>query len=141
MNTQPGIRKLVILLSLVLISSACTTSSTNKIGPVIQDIATSDTVVVISDCVATSVTITANIQDTSPVTKVLLWYRVGSEGAFTFTPMDSSDEQYTAMLKGTDLQGYAYGTIEFYITAEDEAGSSSTSATDRRIQFLPCVNN
>ena len=55
--------------------------------------------------------------------------------------MSLQNDLYAAQVKGSDLQGHGYGAIEFYITAEDEAGNKSESPRDDSVQFLPCVNN
>jgi hypothetical protein len=44
-------------------------------------------------------------------------------------------------LNGPDFLGRPYGTLEFYITAEDKAGNLSKSPINQSVQFLPCVNN
>ena len=128
-----------ILLGFLLIS--CTHIQGDHAGPLISDISTSDKVVVISDCLATSVTITGTVTDESNIKSVLLWYRVGSDQPFASSTMNLKNGMYTAEVKGSDLQGHGYGAMEFYITAEDEAGNASKSPPDNSIQFLPCVNN
>ncbi|HKG54771.1 MAG TPA: hypothetical protein VKB04_10985 [Anaerolineales bacterium] len=130
-----------IQFSIALILSACAGLQKDHTGPAISDISTSDKVVVISDCLATSVTITAKVTDASNVKSVLLWVRVGSDQAFASSNMSLQNGIYTAKVKGADLQGHGYGAMEFYITAEDEDGNSSKSPVDNSIQFLPCVNN
>jgi len=128
-----------ILLGFMMTS--CARIPGDHTGPAIDDISTSDQVVVISDCPSTSVTITAKVTDESNITSVLLWYRVGTDKSFTFTKMDKQNSVYAATVEGSQLQGHGYGAIEFYITAEDEVGNSSKSSIDNSIQFLPCVNN
>jgi hypothetical protein len=136
---------LVRTVALIAISTfllvACGRTRGDLSGPIISDISTSDKVVVISDCLATSVTITAKVTDESSVKNVLLWYRVGSDQPFASSNMNLTGGMYTAKVKGSDLQGHGYGAMEFYLTAEDEAGNSSKSPLDNSIQFLPCVNN
>lgn len=127
-----------ILLGSLLVS--CARIQGDHKGPVIEEIATSDKVIVISDCPSTSATITAKVTDDSNVTSVMLWYRVGTDKSFASTKMDMQNSVYTARVQGSDLQGHDYGAIEFYITAEDEAGNSSKSPVDKGLQFLPCVN-
>ena len=129
------------LVCVTFILSACAGIQRDHAGPAISDISTSDKVVVISDCLTTSVTITAKVTDASNVKSVLLWVRVGSDQAFASSNMNLQNSIYTAKVKGSDLQGHGYGAMEFYITAEDEAGNKSESPHDDSIQFLPCVNN
>ena len=130
-----------LLFGIAFLLPACTGIRSDHTGPVISDISTSDKVVVISDCPATAVTITAKVTDESNIISVLLWFRVGTEGPFTSIRMDLQNELYTATVQGSDLQGHGYGAMEFYITAEDGEGNKSESPHDDSIQFLPCVNN
>jgi hypothetical protein len=130
---------LIFITTLVL--SACVGIPGDRTGPVISDISTSGKVLVISDCLATSVTVTAKVTDASRIASVLLWYRVGSDRPYSSTSMNAQGGSYTASVKGSDLQGDGYGAMEFYITAEDEAGNSGKSPLDKSIQFLPCVNS
>jgi hypothetical protein len=135
------VRALTFLLGIGLILSACAAIRADHTGPVISDISTSDKVVVISDCLTTSVTITAKVTDASNIKSVLLWYRVGSDQPFASSNMNLQDDIWAAKVKGADLQGHGYGAMEFYITAEDEAGNKSESPHNDSVQFLPCVNN
>ena len=135
------VKALTFLLGIGLILSACAGIRADHTGPVISDISTSDKVVVISDCLTTSVTITAKVTDASNIKSVLLWYRVGSDQPFASSNMNLQDDIWAAKVKGADLQGHGYGAMEFYITAEDEAGNKSESPHDDSVQFLPCVNN
>lgn len=130
-----------ILFGIAFVLSACGSRQSDHTGPVISGISTSDKVVVISDCLSTSVTITAKVTDASNVKSVLLWYRVGSDGSFASSNMDRQNGIYAATVKGADLQGHGYGAMEFYVSAEDDAGNKSESLHDESIQFLPCVNN
>jgi len=130
-----------ILFGIALIVSACAGLQKDQAGPAISDISTSDKVVVISDCLATSVTITAKVTDASNVKSVLLWVRVGTDGPFASSNMNLQNGNYTAKVRGSDLQGHGYGAMEFYITAEDGKGNKSESPHDDSVQFLPCVNN
>lgn len=129
-----------LLLSTVLILSACT-GARDLAAPIISDISTSGKVVVISDCSATSVNITAKVTDASIIKNVQLWYRVGSEVQFASTKMNLQNGLYASVVKGSDLQGQGYGAMEFYITAMDESGNTGKSPLDHSIQFLPCVSN
>jgi hypothetical protein len=141
-NNMKGLTRTVMPLLVILFTlSACIGIRGDHTGPVINHISTSNKVVVISDCPATGVTITAKVTDTSNISSVLLWYRVGSDGPFAFTRMDLQNDIYTASMQGSDLQGHGYGAMEFYITAEDGEGNKSESPVDDSVQFLPCVNN
>ena len=131
----------MLLLGIGLLLPACAGSRSDLTGPVISDISTSDKVVVISDCLSTSVTITAKVNDASNIISVLLWVRVGSDQPFASSNMNLQNGIYAAKVKGADLQGHGYGAMEFYITAEDGKGNKSESPHDDSIQFLPCVNN
>jgi hypothetical protein len=131
-----------VVLVLILASAyACTQVSGDHSAPVISDISTSSKVVVISDCQNTSVTITARVTDESKIDHVQLSYRVGSSGKFISVPMKPKNDQFSAEIKGADLQGNGYGNLEFYIAAQDEAGNKSESPHDTSVQFLPCVSN
>lgn len=126
---------------LVILLTACGPVRASKTGPVIADISTSGQVLVISDCQGTSITFTAKVSSESRITKVSLWYRVGSDQPFKSIPMTPQGNHYSAMVQGKDLQGGGYGDLEFYITAEDGEGKTSKSPVDKSIQFLPCVNH
>jgi hypothetical protein len=139
MKTCIRVSMLIFIASLAL--AACDGIRGDHPGPAISDISTSGKVLVISDCLATSVTITAKVTDASSITSVLLWYRVGSDRPYTSASMDALGDLYTASVKGSDLQGDGYGTMEFYITAQDGEGNAGKSPLDKSIQFLPCVNN
>ena len=130
---------LIFIITLLL--PACEGGSSDKAGPIISDISTSGKVVVISDCPATSVTITAKVTDASKITSVLLWVRVGSDQPFASISMEAHEDLYSASVKGADLQGNGYGAMEFYITADDQEGNRGKSPLDNSIQFLPCVSN
>jgi hypothetical protein len=139
MRTFVRFAALVFIATLVL--SACVAIPADHTSPAISDVSTSGKVLVISDCLATSVTVTAQVTDASRITNVLLWYRIGSDQPYASTNMNPQGGLYTASVKGSDLQGGGYGTLEFYITAEDEAGNHGQSPPDKSIQFLPCVNS
>jgi hypothetical protein len=138
---KPFVQVFALIFISTLASAACGRLERDSSGPTISGIATSDKVVVISDCLSISVTITAKVMDASNVKSVLLWYRVGSDQPFASSNMNLQNDVYTATVKGADLQGHGYGAVEFYIAAEDEVGNSSKSPIDKSIQFLPCVNN
>ena len=135
------VRIFALIFMSTLVSSACGRLQSDSLGPTISDIATSDKVVVISDCLSTSVTITAKVTDASNIKSVMLWYHVGSDQPFASSNMELQNAIYAAKVKGSELQGHGYGAMEFYITAQDDAGNSSKSPLDKSIQFLPCVNN
>jgi hypothetical protein len=119
----------------------CTDAKRDQTGPEIKDIHTSSNVLVISDCPSTSVVISAKVSDTSGVESVLLWYRIAPDQKFTSAPMEFQDGSYAVSLKGADFLGHAYGTINFYISAQDSLGNKSQSEVDQSIQFLPCVSS
>jgi hypothetical protein len=129
--------------ALLLIATvvACTPPPADRSAPVIRDVTTSSKVVVISDCQNTSVMITAKVTDESPIDSVRLWYRVNESGQFVALPMKAEQDIYSAEIKGADLQGNGYGTLEFYISAQDESGNKSESPHDNSVQFLPCVSS
>jgi hypothetical protein len=136
-------RFLFIILFLALFSSlsACRNRLADQTGPLISDIKTSGSVLVISDCSGTSVEISAKVTDPSGVESVLLWHRIGAEQEFSSAPMEQHEGTYKGTLKGSDFLGGAYGALAFYITARDGVGNRSESPIDQSIQFLPCVNN
>jgi hypothetical protein len=138
---KPSGRIFGLIFISILVFAACGRLQHDSSGPNISDIVTSDKVVVISDCLATSVTITAKVTDASNVKSVLLWYHVGSDQPFASSNMKMQNGSYTATVKGSDLQGHGYGAMEFYITAEDGEGNTTKSPIDNSVQFLPCVNN
>jgi len=121
---------------------ACEAASTarDSVGPTITEITTSNQSFSI-DCPPTSITVNANITDTSGIKSATLWYRVGSDQPYTSRTMDASNHTYSATVKGIELPPGPYGAWEFYITAEDTAGNSNKSSVDNSIQFLPCVSN
>lgn len=139
MNTLLRTGLLIVVACFVF--SACGRNQNDRTAPEISDISTSGKVLVISDCPATSVTITTRVQDASEVAHVVLWYRLGSDQPFASIPMQVEEGLYAASVEGSDLQGNGYGSLQFYITAEDSSGNSSKSPLDTSIQFLPCVNN
>ncbi len=136
--------KLISLLLVFVVLAgltACKDLSKDRTGPAITNIQTSGKVLVISDCAGTTVTISADVTDPSGVEKVSLWYRTGDEQQFSSLEMKQKDGSYQASLSGPDFLGRPYGTLEFYITAEDGMGNINKSPANQSIQFLPCVNN
>ena len=136
-------KHLLVSVSFVLFIglAACTNGLKDQAGPEISNIQTSGNVLVISDCLDTSVTISANVTDPSGVEKVSLWYRTGSEGQFSSIDMEPKEGAYQVKLNGPDFLGRPYGTLEFYITAKDKRDNLSKSVVNQSIQFLPCVNH
>ena len=131
----------VILLFVIFSGlSACGDRSKDQTGPVISDIKTSGNVLVISDCSATSVTISTQVIDPAGVESVLFWYRVPDQ-PFASIGMKLQGGVYQVSVDGAEFLGKGYGTMEFYITTKDAVGNLSQSSIDQSIQFLPCVNN
>lgn len=132
-----------ILLFLVTLCgvSACQKLSNDQTGPSISEIQTSGNVLVISDCAGTAVTISAKVTDASGIDKVQLWYRTRPDQKFVSSDMSGQAGKYSVELKGPDFLGRPYGTLEFYITAQDKVGNTSKSPVNQDIQFLPCVNH
>jgi len=133
-----------LLITRLLIASfilvACGKGASDQAGPDISDVTTSGNVLVISDCAGTSVSITAKVTDPSGVKNVFFWYRV-SDQPFISREMTLKDGVYEVSVQGSEFLGKGYGTLDFYIQAEDGAGNVSKSAVDQSIQFLPCVSN
>jgi len=128
----------LLITSFILV--ACGKGASDQAGPGISDIMTSANVLVISDCSGTSVSITAKVTDPSGVKNVFFWYRVNDQ-PFAAREMTMKDGVYEWSVQGSEFLGKGYGTLEFYIQAEDGAGNVSKSPVDQSIQFLPCVNN
>lgn len=105
-----------------------------------MQVTTSRKVFVKSDCVGTSISVTATITAAAGITQVMLWYRVGDQQPFTsvvLTPV--GDDQYAVTIKGSDVPGSDYGVWAFYLTADDKLGQHRQSPLDTSVQFLPCV--
>ena len=131
---------LLILSVFILFTNGCRLS--NDQAPRITDINTSSKVLAKSDCIPTSVTITADITDDAGVKSAALWYRIGEAQKFTSASMKrETDNTFSAKLIALDIPGGEYGTLEFYIVAEDEAGHQSKSQVDTSVQLLACVAN
>ena len=131
----------MMFLILSLMITGCARRQTDTQGPVISDVTVSNNVLVISDCISTSITISAHVTDDTSIAKVILWFRAGSEGSYKTVSMKLRNDRYEGIIQGSELLGQRYGVLEFHITAEDNRGNLSTSPTDKSIQFLPCVNN
>ena len=131
----------VCMSSMFWIVSACTLIPLqDTTSPTIQGVKTSSKVLVKSDCMSTTLTVTANITDNNRIESATLWYRVGTDQKFVATNMKlDSGDLYEATIVGLDIPGGEYGVLEFYIVAEDQAGNQSKSAVDRSVQMLPCV--
>jgi hypothetical protein len=136
-------KSILTMLNLLLLSSliSCAKVAKDQAGPVIQDMQSSGSVLVISDCPQTSVRITAQVTDPSVVQEVTLLYRIAPDQKFTSLPMQFKDNVYAASLEGANFLGHAYGTVDFYIRAKDAVGNTSQSEIDDSIQFLPCVSS
>jgi len=131
---------LLILSVFLLFTNGC--SQKDQKAPQITEIKTSSKVLAKSDCIPTSETITANITDDSGVKTAALWYRIGQDHKFTSTPMKrETGNTFGATLIALDIPGGEYGTLEFYILAEDEEGNQSKSPMDTSVQLLACVAN
>ena len=116
------------------------TPKTGNTGPVFESITTSTKFIAKSDCRPTSITVTANIIDSSGVALVSLWYRVGADQPYTQVSMKQDDsETYSMNIKALDTPGGKYGVWEFYLTADDGAGNTSQSPLDTSVQLLPCL--
>ena len=133
----------MLLSSILWIAGACTlVPPHDTTSPSIRDVKTSSKVLVKSDCIPTSLKITANITDNIRIESTTLWYRVGVDQKFASTNMKlDSGDLYNATIVGLEIPGGEYGVLEFYIVAEDQAGNQSKSPVDRSVQFLPCVAN
>jgi hypothetical protein len=129
------------LISIFWITGACTLIPLHDTtSPTIQNVTTSSKVIAKSDCINTSLTITANITDDTKVDGAALWYRVGTDQKFTSTKMIAGDRnQYTGTIVALDVPGGEYGILEFYILARDKTGNETKSPVDRSVQLLPCV--
>ena len=94
------------------------------------------------DCSPTSVTVTANITDSSGITRAVLWYRVGTDQAYLPVDMDqTSGNNYSATVKALDIPVGKYGALEFYVIAEDVEGNQAKSGINATVQLLACVAN
>ena len=73
----------------------------------------------------TPMTITATVTDPSGVQYVTLYWRMGTEGAFTSVAMEKGvDNQYSATITPP-----TYGTLQYYIEYADTVGNSATTDT------------
>ncbi len=132
-----------LLILIPWVTSACTILPPHDTtNPTIQQVITSSKVLAKSDCIPTSLTVTANIADDDQVDEATLWYRVGSDQKFTSTKMTYvKQDQYSAKVIALDVPGGEYGVVEFYILARDKAGNETKSPTDTSVQLLPCVSS
>src|SRR4051812_39762252 len=89
-------------------------------GPHFMQVTTSRKVFVKSDCVGTSISVTATITAAAGIAQVMLWYRVGDQQPFTpVVVAPVGDDQYAVTVKGTSVPGSDYGVWAFYLTADD----------------------
>ena len=92
-------------------------------GPRFTQITTSRESFVKSDCLGTSITVTASITAPAGIAQVLLWYRVGDQQPFTSVAVAPvGDDHYVVTVQGTDVSGSDYGVWAFYFTADDKLG-------------------
>lgn len=113
---------------------------TDKTGPVIEDIRTSSKVLAKSDCIPTSLTVTANIKDSTGVASATMWYRVGEDQEFAPAVMaQMGHDRFVATVKALDIPGGEYGIFEFYILAQDPLGNQTKSLPDKSVELLRCV--
>lgn len=117
-----------------------TPTSHDTTGPTFNRITTSSKSFSI-DCVPTSVTVTAKVIDPSGIKRVVLFYRVEGDQAYTAVDMSAAGDEYSVTVKGSDVPGKGYGVWEFYITAENLVGTQSQSALDRSVELLLCVSS
>jgi hypothetical protein len=131
---------LIILSICIIVTSGC--NHKNDQAPRISDIKTSSKVLAKSDCLNTTETITANITDNTHVTSAAVWYRIGQDQKFTSAAMKrEAGDTFDATIIALQIPGGEYGTLEFYIVAEDEAGNQTRSPVDTSVQLLACVSN
>ena len=130
-----------LTVSIISMLSACTHPASNDIThPTIEHIATSSKVLAKSDCIPTSLTITADISDNIGIESATLWYRIGADREFSSAEMSHADQnRYTVTLIALDIPGGEYGVLEFYILARDQAGNETKSQMDRSVELLYCV--
>jgi uncharacterized protein YcfL len=120
--------------------TALASISSNQAGPAIKNITTSTKVLAKSDCIPTSVTITADVSSSAGVKSVNLWYRIGKNQDYTpATMLQTEGNTYSATIVALDIPGGEYGPLEFYITAQDGQDNQSKSQLDTSVQLLPCV--
>ena len=136
---QKSLSKSILLI--LWLASACTQGPlADTTSPTIQKITTSSKVLAKSDCIFTSLTITAQVKDNIRIDQVTLWYRVGEDQKFTSSEMSHADQdQYTGTIIALEIPGGEYGFLEFYLVAQDEAGNEAKSPVDKSVQLLPCV--
>ena len=114
--------------------------ASNLAPPAIKNITTSSKVLAKSDCIPTSVTISADISSSSGIKLVTLWYRIGQDQIYTSQSMPQKEgNTYSATVVALDIPGGEYGPLEFYIVADDEGGGQTKSEIDTSVELLPCV--
>jgi hypothetical protein len=134
----------MLLLGSYLMSSCTKVSfaAGNTGGPTIRNITTSSKFLAKSDCINTSLTVTADVSGGSDVKSVSVWYRIGQDQKYTSTPMLQGEGNiYSATIVALDIPGGEYGSLEFYIIAKDEQRNQSKSKLDTSVELLPCVAN
>ena len=139
--SKPGfIWATIVLMSWLILNSCSLPASRDKAAPTIENITTSSKVLAKSDCIPTSLTITAQVIDDSHLQNVTLWYRVGADQHFAPMNMEAgTSDQFTAKLIALEIPGGEYGALEFYIVAQDSTGNETRSAIDNTVQLLACV--
>ena len=106
----------------------------------IENIRTSSKVLAKSDCIPTSVTISADVSSSLGIKLVTLWYRIGQDQKYTSKLMlQKEGNTYSATVVALDIPGGEYGPLEFYIVADDEGGGQIKSEIDTSVELLPCV--
>ena len=114
--------------------------ASSPVPPAIKNIRTSSKVLAKSDCIPTSVTISADISSSSGIKLVTLWYRIGQDQKYTSQLMHlEKGNTYSAKVIALDIPGGEYGPLEFYIVADDVRGGETTSTVDTSVELLPCV--
>jgi hypothetical protein len=131
----------ILALSICYLAAACRpVTSQHTTGPKIRNIATSSKVLAKSDCIPTSLSVSADISDDEDVKSVTLRYRIGAGQDFAATDMKYiAGDQYEATIVALDIPGGQYGVLEFFITAKDSAGHETKSNVDMSVELLPCV--
>ena len=115
-------------------------AASSPVPPAIENIRTSSKVLAKSDCIPTSVTISADVSSSLGIKLVTLWYRIGQDQKYTSKLMlQKEGNTYSATVVALDIPGGEYGPLEFYIVADDEGGGQIKSEIDTSVELLPCV--
>ena len=140
--TRQTLLVISLVVSLLVLLFITSYVSKDTVAPVITNITTSNKFLSKSDCGNTTLTVTATITDNTKVKSATLWYRVGADQKFTSMPMKAEgSNQYAATVVTLEIPGGEYGSVEFSIVGEDEAGNQSKSPVNSDVQLLPCVSN